>query len=545
MNADVLITRGTYGKRNWYYANCNPLIIKNKPSIFKNDYDCWLISDADEGKPLHEDKWVPKTEEERSALFTKALKNDRWGGHSYKCALLRIGTDTDPYGYSVYCYCNAEGKIDRVRFDSLTGEHETSEYIRYNYYRGLWGNFDLPNSIGGVDGSITFYGGLPMFIYEETIDGKNGEERMQEYLLDDGDGNNWADYGGIAPGDDTPIEDNDDNNVSEDIDGLGGGTGGGTSGGDFTDSNSSIISNGVLGQDGMIKSAKLNSSDYKALGSLIGKGWLAGNIGQGVINIKLLRTPGVLPVGEYQRIIDASGTFHDYAVSGYPIEHQYIAYNVGSFTFNEQFGNFLDYSPYTDIKIYLPYCGLQSLDAQTVVGKTINVKCVIDILSGNLVYYLFTKTSGGQTCLYSWNGNCSIEIPISADDYGRKVSATINAGTTALATLMNPGLGAVAGIGSAGINYAQNSSQHMIMGNVSANNGFGGIQYPYLVISRPNPKIPSNFGHTTGYLSMKNMTLGNCKGFTKVQDVHLHGINGATQEELNEISSLLKQGVIL
>ena len=62
---------------------------------------------------------------------------------------------------------------------------------------------------------------------------------------------------------------------------------------------------------------------------------------------------------------------------------------------------------------------------------------------------------------------------------------------------------------------------------------------------RPNPKIPSNYGHTTGYLSMKNMTLGNCNGFTKVQDVHLHGINGATQEELNEISSLLKQGVIL
>lgn len=528
---DVLVSRGTPGGRDWYYANANPLYYIENLSPGYSVYFC--LSDADEGQPLNKDKWIAEGAEK---LWAKATANERWGGHSYKTAFIRLGKSTDPYGYTWVRYQNVNGTIEKARFDNLSFYWTSREDFHNDYNIGMWGNFSTDNAVGGVPNEYTFYGGIPAFDNDEIIDGKTGEERAEEYLLDDGDGNNWADYGGFVPGDETPSTPEDDN-VSEDIDGLGGG--------DFTDSDSSIISDGVIGKDGMVKSAKLSDVDYKALGALIGKGWLAGNIGQGVINIKLLKTPGELPTASYQKIIDASGTFTEYSVSGYPIEHQYIAYNVGSFSFKEQFGNFLDYSPYTDIKIYLPYCGLQSLDAQTVVGKTINVKCVIDILSGNLVYYLFTKTSGGQTCLYSWNGNCSIEVPITSDDYGRKVSATINAGTTALATLMNPGLGAVAGIGSAGINYAQNSSQHMIMGNISANNGFGGIQYPYLVISRPNPKIPSNFGHTTGYLSMKNMTLGNCKGFTKVQDVHLHGINGATQEELNEISSLLKQGVVL
>lgn len=536
---DVLISRGTKGKADWYYANANPIVLI--PNIGPNNIDYLCISDYQLTDSENKDEWAKRAATEYGYpqyLFDKASKDGyRWGGHCYKCALIRLGEDDAPYGYTWVLVYNDNGNVQRLQFDSLerTGDDITG-YDVY-YFSHLWGNFSTDNALGGALPGTVFYGGIPAFINEEIIDGKTGEERAKEYLLDDGDGNNWADYGGFTPGSDKPSS-NDDDNVSEDIDGLGGSD-------SYNDSDSSIISNGVIGKDGMVKSAKLDDSDYKALGTLIGKGWLAGNIGQGVVNIKLLRTPGVLPVGEHQRIIDASGTFHDYAVSGYPINSQYIAYNVGSFTFNEQFGNFLDYSPYTSIKLYLPFCGLQELDAQTVVGKTINVKCVIDILSGNVVYYLFTKTSGGQTCLYSWNGNCSIEVPISADDYGRKVSAGINAGTTALATLMNPGLGAVAGIGSAGINYAQNSSQHMIMGNLSANNGFGCIQYPYLVISRPNPKIPSNFGHTTGYLSMKNVTLGDCKGFTKVQDVHLKGISGATQEELNEISSLLKQGVIL
>lgn len=536
---DVLISRGTKGKADWYYANANPITLV--PNIGAGHVDYFCISDYQLTDSENKDEWAKRAATEYGYpqyLFDKASKDGyRWGGHCYKCALIRLGEDDAPYGYTWVLVYNDNGTIRRLSFDSLQRSGDAVWGYEVYFMSHLWGNFTTDNALGGALPGTVFYGGIPAFNNDEVINGKTGEERAEEYLLDDGDGNNWADYGAYAPGSDIPAS-NDDDNVSEDIDGLGGSD-------SYSDSNSSIISNGVLGQDGMIKSAKLDGSDYKALGTLIGKGWLAGNIGQGVVNIKLLRTPGVLPVGEHQRIIDASGTFHDYAVSGYPINSQYISYNVGSFTFNEQFGNFLDYSPYTDIKIYLPYCGLQSLDAQTVVGKTINVKCVIDILSGNLVYYLFTKTSGGQTCLYSWNGNCSIEIPISADDYGRKVSAGINAGTTALATLMKPGLGAVASIASTGINYAQNSSQHMIMGNLSANNGFGGIQYPYLVISRPNPKIPSNFGHTTGYLSMKNMTLGDCKGFTKVQDVHLHGINGATQEELNEISSLLKQGVVL
>ena len=48
-----------------------------------------------------------------------------------------------------------------------------------------------------------------------------------------------------------------------------------------------------------------------------------------------------------------------------------------------------------------------------------------------------------------------------------------------------------------------------------------------------------------GRPSNKTVRLSSCSGYTRVKDVHIEKISSATDDELNEIESLLKDGVII
>ena len=56
--------------------------------------------------------------------------------------------------------------------------------------------------------------------------------------------------------------------------------------------------------------------------------------------------------------------------------------DMGSYKFEEYFGSFLDYSPYTKINMFLPYCGFIQLQAENVMGKTVSLKYSISFVDG-------------------------------------------------------------------------------------------------------------------------------------------------------------------
>ena len=99
-----------------------------------------------------------------------------------------------------------------------------------------------------------------------------------------------------------------------------------------------------------------------------------------------------------------------------------------------------------------------------------------------------------------------------------------------------------------------------IPGTISRNGGFTdgsmglGIQYPYIVVSRPEQNIPSDYGAYFGYPSNINESLYNLKGYTEIGEIHLTNIFTnyyenvnvyPTSEELSAIENILKGGVIL
>ena len=81
-------------------------------------------------------------------------------------------------------------------------------------------------------------------------------------------------------------------------------------------------------------------------------------------------------------------------------------------------------------------------------------------------------------------------------------------------------------------------------GSFSGNAGAMGIKKPYLIISRPQTELAKNFSNYIGYPSNFTTTIGSCNGFVKVLECHLENIN-ATKSELEEIDSILKEGVII
>ncbi len=220
------------------------------------------------------------------------------------------------------------------------------------------------------------------------------------------------------------------------------------------------------------------------------------------------------------------------------VTSQFTDIDCGTITIPLKQKNALDYPPYTDIQIYLPFIGIEPLNAYDLVGGTLNVTYRIDVYTGACVAKLTAKRNGLNCKLYEFAGNCGYELPLTSGNFVGMVGNVISGAVTG-ATLGGVG-GAVLG----GARSAIHSNMDVRRsGNLSANAGICGSRIPYVIITRAVPYDASNYNMFYGYPSNKTVYLYNCKGYTKVKDIVLH--TSATDEEKQEIESLLKEGVYL
>ena len=231
------------------------------------------------------------------------------------------------------------------------------------------------------------------------------------------------------------------------------------------------------------------------------------------------------------------------------LSSNYCNVDCGSLSVDEYVGSFLDYDPYCKISIYLPYCGFHTLSADDLVGGSINVQYNIDVLSGNCIAFIAHSEKG---VLYSFSGTCLTNVPLT----GQSFSGALEAYYTGLAGVAGSALGAL-GTGGAGLVATAGNAASAAMntmfnskpdfqrsGSTGGAAGIMGVQTPFLVIERPRFSVPNQVQKYVGQTSNISMYLGNCKGFTMVEYIHLHGVTG-TSEEVKEIEALLKEGVIL
>lgn len=220
---------------------------------------------------------------------------------------------------------------------------------------------------------------------------------------------------------------------------------------------------------------------------------------------------------------------------------QYSEVDMGSVSIKEYFGDVRDYDGYTQIQIYLPFIGFRQLKTNDVMGGTIHLTYYVDILTGNCNAKIdVSRKNMVRQCLYTFDGNCSEQIPVSGSNYTNLISSTLMGMISGAGT--GGQIGAVVGGTTSLMSGMSNNVQRS--GSISGSLGAINIKKPYLIISRPIPADANTFNNFYGYPANKTIRLGNCSGYTKVKSVHVEGII-CTDEEKNMIESQLKQGVLV
>ena len=253
-----------------------------------------------------------------------------------------------------------------------------------------------------------------------------------------------------------------------------------------------------------------------------------------LIPLNLTGNTGTIKIGNYATQIGAT-----------VLTQQYIELDCGSISIPLYWGNSLDYDPYTKFDLYLPMIGSMAVSADEVVGKTMSVKYIIDIVSGVSVAFVMINNS----VMYTASGNCILQLPITARNATDLYSSIVRLGMSTIPALATGGAGAIAMTATSavtnGLSVLGNKPTAQHSGSMSGNSGVMGVKYPVLTISRARQSLPENFYKFKGYTSNITEIIKNLYGYTEIEYIRLENISGITDSELVELENILKTGFIV
>lgn len=249
------------------------------------------------------------------------------------------------------------------------------------------------------------------------------------------------------------------------------------------------------------------------------------------------------------------------------VQSQFVTFDFGSVDCTEYYGAAWDYSPYTKASIFLPYIGVMDVDIDDVMNCTLTLRYNVDVVTGTIVALLKCKRKGRDNLdavMYEWQGNCMTQCPITASDWSQKMASVLQLGAMTGLALMQPRAGQSTQNGEQNENPAEvgrqlvspsqylNSALNVITskvhvqrgGRLDLSAGAMSMQSSFLILNRPISAIPRGWSQYAGYPSLKIKRLGSQEGFTKVAAIKLNGLQ-ATSEELQELDTILKAGIIL
>ena len=207
--------------------------------------------------------------------------------------------------------------------------------------------------------------------------------------------------------------------------------------------------------------------------------------------------------------------------------------NFGTCTLAERYGNFLDYSPYTKAQLYIPYCKTVDIDISICIKKTISVKVIVDVTTGECCAVVYADNI---PIAYS-NGKIGIDIPLTG-------SSTAGIGSSILSAIPNF-YSPTSAASSSALSIANGvlSSENKIIkqGNSSVATGLWQPKNCYFLIKRPQPVVPENYGHTTGYLTNAKKQIRSCTGYTVCSNVDVNGLY-CTENEKEMLKGIMESG---
>lgn len=237
-------------------------------------------------------------------------------------------------------------------------------------------------------------------------------------------------------------------------------------------------------------------------------------------------------------------------------------YKAASFRWNDYniARGFLAYEPYSKYEIYLPYYGYIELKSSDFKDSTIDIYYSFDYENGTAKINVLNSTK--NYIIKSVTANIGVKISISRTNNqelsDEKTQLAIKSTISGLAGVAQIAAGAYTGnaflvaggaqaLTSTAIDISSKLNMMHEKAQTSNNTGLEGLygsQNVKLKFTRYVTKEPSNYAKIYGRPLNNRAFLSDLHGYTVVSDIHLDNMD-ATKEELDELKSLLKTGVVL
>lgn len=210
------------------------------------------------------------------------------------------------------------------------------------------------------------------------------------------------------------------------------------------------------------------------------------------------------------------------------------------------------YGDYRDVtlfkyELFLPFIGFIPLNIQAFLDKMLTVELAFDVMTHNIRYYIYADGIIQDRI----DGSVGYDIPLMATDQVNKAKSDIQGvlnmfdvakDVTSLAKPSVSGVGALASDALGAYSAIASKPTTKVIGNISSCMNIYDIRYVYLKVTETGNIKPGNLNAIYNYPSYYIGNSSGLSGYCELQDIQLSC--AATEEEIEEIKTLLKGGVI-
>lgn len=243
-------------------------------------------------------------------------------------------------------------------------------------------------------------------------------------------------------------------------------------------------------------------------------------------------------IGGYETGIYGGKLLNQYKVFWYP-DISIPKYRDDSFGIDD---------PYSEWTIYIPYCGSFTIPSGAIVGHTISIQARLDIVTGDMVNFVYTSGNGTQQkkfLLGTYIGNCMRTCPISQSSGNAILNTVLKVGgglASIGATAVNPIAGMVVSGVTSQIVPGSIAPSVTTNGTVGGNVGFLGVRNPFVTCRRKDFN-----GQNVQVQIGRWMNVSGLSGYVEATNFRTNSNSGGkiTSDEMNELTGLLASGVVL
>lgn len=229
---------------------------------------------------------------------------------------------------------------------------------------------------------------------------------------------------------------------------------------------------------------------------------------------------------------------------------------IGSYTFPAA-NSFIDFEPYTSVELYLPFMGFIDLPVNELIGNKMEIEYAFDFSTGICNAYINIISTKKYT-IATKSAKLGVDVPwnyTNSADNLKNILTTIASTAISIYSVGASKMGDAAKaitkhalVSKAAVSVVNSLQVRYERGGLCSGYGNSSAQFhPYLIIKKPKlvNVNEADYAHIYGKPLFETKIISQMRGFTVISDVHISNIPDAYVEELDEIETLLKQGVHL